>query len=157
MRPLSRTPAAQEVSTAEDGCAECSAGSLNGHLNALMAQISRGDRDAFVTLFDHTRGTVRASIDASLPDPQCAAAVFTATYVEVWWLAGCRTGRDEDVITWINRTAERRIADALAPCAPSELTSGETVDPHYSRSVQELSSLLGRPVNPLTRSDPGRC
>lgn len=157
MRYLSRTPAAQVVSPVQAGCPECRAGSSSGHLSALRERISRGDRDAFATLFDHTRGTVRAGIDARLPDPQYAVEVFTATYVEVWWLAGCRTGRDEDVLAWINRIAERRIADAREPGAPSELISGEAVDPHHLRSVRELSSLLGRPLNPSARSDLGRC
>ncbi|MEU4557500.1 hypothetical protein AB0F72_03880 [Actinoplanes sp. NPDC023936] len=157
MRFSSRALATQKVSPVDAGCAACRTGSLNGHLSALMDQISRGDRDAFAILFDHTRDIVRSRIDSRLPDPRSVGAVFAATYVEVWWLAGCRTGRDEDVVAWINQIVGRRIADARPPSAPPERTSDEAVDFQYSRSVLELSSLLGRPADPLTPSDPGRC
>jgi hypothetical protein len=149
------------VPTVGSDCADCRAGSLGEHLSALMDPISRGSRDAFVTLFDHTRDTVRAGIDSRLRDPQSAAAVFAATYVEVWWLAGCHTGPDVDVIAWIDRIVERRSAEAGPdpdPPAPSEEPGpADAADPQHLRAALELSSLLGRPVDPLTRLDLGRC
>ncbi|MEU8655353.1 hypothetical protein [Actinoplanes philippinensis] len=161
MRIVPRKIVVRPVPTAAPDCADCRSTSLSAHLNALMDPISRGSRDAFVTLFDHTRGAVRAGIDSRLREPQAAAAIFAATYVEVWWLAGCHTGHDEDVLTWIDRIAERRSAEAGPhpnPPAPSgEPASADVADPQHLRAALELSSLLGRSVDPLTRIDLGRC
>ncbi len=44
-----------------------------------------------------------------------ADGVVAATFVEVWWLAGCHVGPDTDVMTWINGIAARRDAERLAP------------------------------------------
>ena len=148
--PESGVPSAPSLGT--DDCAECRTGSLKDHLSGLMGPISRGSRDAFVTLFDHTRDAIRAGIGSRLPDPRCAAAVFAATYVEVWWLAGCNTGPDADVLAWIDRIAERRSTEAQ-PNPPGD----DALGPQHLRAVLELSSLLGRPVDPLTNLDPGRC
>jgi hypothetical protein len=157
MSVASRKLAAQKASPMEVGCAECQVRSLNGHLSELMQSISRGDRNAFVMLFEHTCGTVRASIDARLRDPQRAATVFAATYVEVWWLAGCHPGQEVDVVTWINRIVTRRSAETRPPSPSQEHMSGGAIDPKYLRPALELSSLLGRPVEPLTDIDLGRC
>jgi hypothetical protein len=46
-----------------------------------------------------------------LGDPGRAAAIVTATYVEVWWLAGCQTDPDADVVRWIREIAERRAVE----------------------------------------------
>ncbi|GAA2864221.1 hypothetical protein Acy02nite_71850 [Actinoplanes cyaneus] len=161
MPPSPRGPVVQQSPPALTDCAECRAACVDDHLRSLMDPISRGDRDAFVTLFDHTRAAVRATIDEELQDPQCAAAVFAATYVEVWWLAGCHIGSGTDVVGWINRIAERRSAEeqpcpASASSAP-EPAIGDAVDAQHLRALLELTSLLGRPLEPLTKLDLGRC
>jgi hypothetical protein len=161
MRIVPRKIVVRPVPPAPADCVDCRTGSLREHLNALIGPISRGSRDAFVTLFDHTRGAVRAGIDSRLRDPQSAAAVFAATYVEVWWLAGCHTGPGVDVLAWIDRIAERRSAEAgPAPGTPAPSQEPgwvDAADPQHLRAALELSSLLGRPVDPLTRLDLGRC
>lgn len=161
MQIVPRKIVVRPAPTAAPDCADCRSASLSAHLNALIDPISRGSRDAFVTLFDHTRGAVRAGIDARLRDSQTATAVFAGTYVEVWWLAGCHTSLNEDVITWIDRIAERRSAEAGQrpnPPAPSrEPASADVADPQHLRVALELSSLLGRPMDPLARIDLGRC
>jgi hypothetical protein len=159
MRIVPRKIVVRHVPPVRADCADCRTGSLSEHLSALMAPISRGSRDAFVTLFDHTRGTVRAGINSRLRDPHSAAAVFAATYVEVWWLAGSHTDPEVDVIAWIDRIVDRRSAEAGPdPVAPSkEPGSVDAADPQHLRAALELSSLLGRPVDSLTRLDLGRC
>ncbi|HWS35812.1 MAG TPA: hypothetical protein VN408_24100 [Actinoplanes sp.] len=161
MQIVPRRTVVRSVPTAAADCADCRSASLSAHLNALMGPISRGSRDAFVTLFDHTRGTVRAGIDARVRDSQTAAAVFAGTYVEVWRLADRHTGPDEDIIAWIDRVAERRSAEAGPyqdpPTPARESASVDVADPHHLRVAVELSALLGRPVGHLTRLDLGRC
>jgi hypothetical protein len=161
MRFVPRKSVAQQAPPVPADCAECRTGSLNEHLNQLTEPISRGSRDAFVTLFDHTRAAVHASIDLRLQDPESAAAAFAATYVEIWWLAGCHTGPDTDVIGWIDHIVERRTAEAHPhPSPPTPLqepTPVNAADPQQLRATLELSSLLGRPVDPPTHIDLGRC
>jgi hypothetical protein len=159
MRFVPRKIVVRPVPAVGADCADCRVASLGEHLSALMDPISRGSRDAFVTLFDHTRGAVRAGIGARLRDPQSAAAVFAATYVEVWWLAGCHTGPDVDVIAWIDSIVERRSTEARPdPGLPAPSTEpADAAEPQHLRAALELSSLLGRPVEPLARLDLGRC
>jgi RNA polymerase sigma-70 factor, ECF subfamily len=161
MRHVLPTTAVRQVSPAATDCAECRAGTPNDHLRSLTDSVSRGSREAFATLFDHTHVAVRAGIDERLSDPLSAAAVFAATYIEVWWLAGCHNGPDTDVIGWINHIAQRRGTEARPDSASaptsSAPTTGGAVEAQSSRSLADLSSLLGRPVNPLTKIDLGRC
>ena len=118
-----------------------------------VAAISRGSRDAFVALFDRTAGVVRAELASRLPDPARAAAVFAATYVEVWWLAGCHSGPEFDAEKWIRRILDRRIADvdpntrlwSRTPPTPADLA----VVLRPSCAELELAALLRRPVKGL--------
>ncbi|MEV8509193.1 hypothetical protein AB0368_30755 [Actinoplanes sp. NPDC051475] len=116
-----------------------------------MRPISRGSQDEFVSLFEHTCGHVRARLDSRLRDQQLAVMVFAATYVEVWWLAGCHNGPDLDVLAWINKIVDRRVADALRRATPkAPLADAAQVDcavTRARRAAVELATLLGRPVD----------
>ncbi|MEU4222202.1 hypothetical protein [Actinoplanes sp. NPDC026623] len=107
-----------------------------------MEAISRGSRDAFAVLFDRTAGAIGAELTARLADPEQRVPILAATYVEVWWLAGCRSGAESDVTQWIRRILDRRIVDARR-------TMGRHVErePQPGRAELELAGLLGRPVD----------
>lgn len=124
---------------------------MNASDRPTLAAISRGSREAFTSLFDRTSGAVHAELASRLPDPERAAAVFAATYLEVWWLAGCKSGAELGAGEWINRILHRRIADAMAgrQWRTASLTSESSTDLRPSCAELELAALLGRPVRRL--------
>ena len=96
----------------------------------LVEAISRGSREAFVMLFDFTSRALRAELASHLPEAERAVVVFAATYVEVWWLAGCHDGSEIDVVEWLRRILRRRIADVCGNASrhPPSMTSDPGVD-----------------------------
>ena len=111
---------------------------------SMMEAVSRGSREAFVVLFDRTAATVGAGLTTRLGDPNKRTAILAATYVEVWWLAGCRSGAESDVSEWIRRILDRRVADADR--ATAQQADGE---PRPGYAERELACLLDRPVERL--------
>jgi hypothetical protein len=110
----------------------------------LVQAISRGSQQAFVVLFDCTAASISAELTTRLADPEQRVAILAAAYVEVWWLAGCRSGAEPDITDWIRRILDRRIADVRQ-------TAGQQVErePRPGRAELELASLLGRSVEHL--------
>jgi hypothetical protein len=104
----------------------------------LINAISRGSASAFIELFDRTAVAVRTALP---PGAGQWDEILAATYLEVWWLAGCHTGRDLDAVEWITGIARRRIAEVRIGAGHSP--SG------YARL--ELAALLRRPVDDLVR------
>ena len=123
---------------------------MNARDQLTIAAISRGSREAFVALFDRTSVAIRAELALGLPDVDEARPVFAATYVEVWWLAGCHSGPEVDAMEWIRRILHRRIAEvdrnvkqrSRTPAAASNVA----VDPRPNCAELELAALLRRPV-----------
>jgi DNA-directed RNA polymerase specialized sigma24 family protein len=112
--------------------------------SAAMEAISRGSHQAFAGLVDRTAKNLAAGLEARLEEPRQRTAILAATYVEVWWLAGCRSDTDADVAQWIGRILERRIADSCR--VPTDQAHHE---PGRSRAEHELADLLGRPIDDL--------
>ncbi|GAA2532805.1 hypothetical protein [Winogradskya humida] len=111
---------------------------------SLMEQVSRGDREAFAILYEHTSGPVRDRIQAHLVHRHATTTLVAAVYVEVWWLAGCYAGPASGVTGWIHGIAERRLRDRR-PQPPVPAASTErTIE------VRELADLLGRAPEELT-------
>jgi hypothetical protein len=77
-----------------------------------------------------------------------AAALLTATYVEVWWLAGCYAGTSAGVPARIDQIADRRVGDRLPHSPSGQPTSAGSaesiVESHLRHTVRELADLLGR-------------
>jgi hypothetical protein len=108
----------------------------------IVEAISQGSKDAFAQLFDFTSGAVRAELLTHLKNADQAVAVFAATYVEVWWLAGCHSAAEVGVLEWIRHILRRRIADVTTALDPA-------VDLWPSHAEIELATLLGRPLKRL--------
>jgi hypothetical protein len=124
----------------------------NDALNALLEQVSRGSRPAFAALFDQTQHAVHTRLEAIMSDRSRVAPALAAVYVEVWWLAGCRTQSQQDVLAWIDEITRRRAAGAASRPLPRQ-RDGSAANgqrhPGADYAVRELAGLLGRPMNAL--------
>ena len=121
----------------------------------LIQLISRGNVPAFVALFDRTSAAAHAEVVAALPGGVPAfpggapvSEIFAASYVEVWWLAGCRPTPEVDVPTWITGIVRRRIAEARRGIAPRG-SPAVLPGPRPTYAELELAALLRRPVDRL--------
>ena len=121
----------------------------------LVEAISRGSVPAFAVLFDRTSHLVRAELAVLPPETGQRSEVLAATYLEVWWLAGCRTGPERIVADWIVGVVRRRIAEARAGLDQRDIRglAGRT-KPSYAEL--ELAALLHCPVSCLAEDDTGR-
>ncbi|WP_433790778.1 hypothetical protein [Actinoplanes sp. CA-252034] len=103
---------------------------------------------AFIELFDRTYPAVRTALTTLPIDGDRRDDVLAASYLEVWWLAGCRTEPGLDVVEWIIGIARRRIGDTrLGPTSPVEPVEAAGRTPGYA--LRELAALLCRPVGTL--------
>ena len=116
----------------------------------LIERISSGSLPAFATLFDRTSEAARAELAAGLPGTGRAGAILAASYVEVWWLAGCRRRPKLDATTWVTGIVRRRVADACRTI-PRQVRDAALEDPRPSYAELEVAALLRRPVGHLLR------
>ncbi|WP_199510865.1 hypothetical protein [Nucisporomicrobium flavum] len=113
--------------------------------STLIELISRGHEAAFVALFDRTLPRSRAEL-ATLPDAR-HGQILAASYVEVWWLAGCHRAPEVDATTWITGIVRRRVDEALRWTQPD--VDPPLTDPRPSYSELEIAALLRRPLGDL--------
>ncbi|WP_229075059.1 hypothetical protein [Actinoplanes sp. DH11] len=105
-----------------------------GHADdsTLARLISRGSAAAFAVLVDRTLPAARAELiaaaQAPVPagkliaaarPPVPAGEVLAASYLEVWYLAGCHHDAGADVRSWIVGIVRRRLAE-LARGTPAD-------------------------------------
>ncbi|GAA2624618.1 RNA polymerase sigma factor [Paractinoplanes durhamensis] len=109
--------------------------------SALVELISRGNTRAFAALVDRTVAAVRAA----LPVETRINEILASSYVEVWWLAGCRPAPESDVTSWITGIVRRRAADASRGRPPDG--ADDALRP--STAELELATILGRPVGAI--------
>ena len=113
----------------------------------LIERISRGSVTAFAALFDRTSEAARAELAAGLPG---AGEILAASYVEVWWLAGCLRTSKTDATGWITGIVRRRAAEA-GRAIQRQGRAAALEDPRPSPAELEVASLLRRPVDRLLR------
>ena len=77
----------------------------------LLEAVSRGSVPAFRALVERTSMAVRAVLAELLPNCEWQDEILAASYLEVWWLAGCHVQADVDATTWIVGIARRRAAE----------------------------------------------
>jgi DNA-directed RNA polymerase specialized sigma24 family protein len=114
-----------------------------GGLIGLVRRVARTDRSAFTSLYQALAPAVAADLRAALPDPADAAAITSATFVEVWWLARFHTASDTDVPVWITGIATRRAAERL-PAAGHPSSPMPAI--HDRRNELALAALLDHQV-----------
>jgi hypothetical protein len=85
---------------------------------ALLSGVSGGDVTAFRILVDRTAEHVRAALTELQLGRGGQDEILAATYLEVWWLAGCHDQPNTDVVGWIVGIAKRRAAKIATDCGP---------------------------------------
>ncbi|MFI5889633.1 hypothetical protein ACIA5D_05875 [Actinoplanes sp. NPDC051513] len=118
--------------------------------STLVDWISRGSVAAFVALFDRTSSATRDELMARLPGAGQVSQVLAASYVEVWWLAGCRHTPEADITSWIIDIARRRAAEASRR-TPWRGEHDAWAGPRPSYAELEVATLLRRPVDRFIR------
>lgn len=119
----------------------------------LLEAVSKGSVLAFRVLVERTSGVVGAVLAELLSDRVCRDEILAATYLEVWWLAGCHVQPDIEAAKWILGIARRRAAETCADPVPG----GE--GPRTGYAHLEFATLLRRPDSapPVTvRAAPDR-
>ncbi|MEV4277017.1 hypothetical protein [Actinoplanes xinjiangensis] len=114
----------------------------------LIDAVSRGSTPAFIELFDRTTATIRTVVAALPLGAAQRDEILAASYLEVWWLAGCHTDPDMDAIEWITGIVRRRFAELRIGGESLSEPRSAGGSPHgYARP--ELAALLHRPVDEL--------
>jgi hypothetical protein len=116
--------------------------------SALVDLVSGGSVAAFTVLFDRTSCAVRAELAIEPPGAARIREIFASSYLEVWWLAGCRRSDEVDVTAWVTGIARRRIGEAGSGMLRRDgLFAPDGMRPSYAEL--EVAALLRRPVNLL--------
>ena len=98
---------------AMDGGSELHAGSGSGELVALLEAVSRGDRQAFASLYDRTSAKLYGICLRLLGSEAEAQDVLQDVYVIVWEQAGRFDPSKAGAITWLAVLARNRAIDRL--------------------------------------------
>jgi hypothetical protein len=122
--------------------------------STLIDLTSQGSRSAFSALFDRTFEAAWAELSADFLTSTRRGEILAASYVEVWWLAGCHRAAEVDAASWIISIVRRRVDEAARwTSLPGAQAGGEGPRPSYAEL--ELAALLLRPVDDLLRALPG--
>ncbi|WP_052720957.1 hypothetical protein [Actinoplanes rectilineatus] len=108
----------------------------------LLEAVSQGSVPAFRALVERTSVAVGALLAELLPDCAWRDEILAATYLEVWWLAGCRIQPDVDATDWIVAIARRRAVETRTDLEPD----GE--GPRTGYAQREFATLLRSPAGP---------
>ena len=103
-----------------------------------MRQIAAADRTAFAELYDVLSPALIAVARSQALDHADAAAVVSAAFNEVWWMARFHTAADADIRAWTTDVVMRRARER----SPSPGTWTASHDQHLRNT---LSALLGPP------------
>ncbi|MET8147214.1 hypothetical protein ACIBSW_11760 [Actinoplanes sp. NPDC049668] len=110
-------------------------------LRWLIRRIGDDDHGAFSELFDQCAFLVSRRLGHQVPERHQVAGVLAATFVEVWWLAGCHVDPDTDVMMWIDEISRRRAAESRPTTSPGPGLLGAPWAPGVE---VELAGLLRR-------------
>ena len=87
------------------------------YLVNLVQQIANENHDAFTALYQVLSPALRTIAQSRIFEPLDAAAVLSATFVEVWRMARFHTNSDTDVYAWATDIVLRRATDRWPPAA----------------------------------------
>jgi RNA polymerase sigma-70 factor, ECF subfamily len=106
-------------------------------LVAVVGDVARANHHAFTRLYRSPAPPVAAELRAALPDPAGAAAVTSATFVEVWWMARFHTAPDTDVRARITSVAARRAGQRPAEDTRATGHSAASGPPDGTRAMHD--------------------
>ncbi|MFG1808040.1 sigma-70 family RNA polymerase sigma factor [Streptomyces sp. NPDC049040] len=84
-----------------------------GRLEALLDRVSRGDQEAFSTLYTAVAGSVLGLARRVVRDPAQSEEVAQEVLVEVWRCAARFDARQGSAMAWIMTLAHRRAVDRV--------------------------------------------
>jgi DNA-directed RNA polymerase specialized sigma24 family protein len=115
---------------------------INGDASdaVLLESVSQGSVPAFRALVERTSMAVSAVLADLVSDREGRDEILAATYLEVWWLAGCHIQPDVDATNWIVGIARRRAAESHADLVP------DRERPRTGYAQLEFATLLRRPA-----------
>jgi RNA polymerase sigma-70 factor (ECF subfamily) len=120
------------------------AGRPGADLGVLVAQVARGDEDAFRALYDLAAGQVLGAVRRVLRDPAQSEEVMQEVLLEVWRTAGRFDPEAGSAAAWIMTLAHRRAVDRVRSensAARRELRAAvTTVD--YDQVAEEVETNL---------------
>jgi RNA polymerase sigma-70 factor (ECF subfamily) len=86
---------------------------LGADLAALLAQVARGDRAAFETIYDRVAAPVYGTVRSVVRDPSLSEEVTQEVLLEVWRAASRFDARKGSPMAWVTTIAHRRAVDRV--------------------------------------------
>jgi DNA-directed RNA polymerase specialized sigma24 family protein len=123
----------------------------------LVRRIADEDTRAFADLHDAVSATILGKLQSPTRDPAEAAAIASATFVEVWSMARFHSAPGTDVDAWLANIVARRSADRdvnAGPSAdPSDVAGHRTpcaaIVDHDRQTLLTLAALLAHSPRPV--------
>ena len=138
---------------------------VRDHLLRLVQQVAIGDRTALADLYRVLSSALVEVLRGQAVDSADAAAVVSATFNEVWWMARFHISADADIHAWMVDMVRRRAADrsrgagrdalvsgAVDRCNGSSMGGGSAAYDQHLDSA--LCSLFGSPSGDFSCSPP---
>jgi RNA polymerase sigma-70 factor, ECF subfamily len=122
----------------------------SGRLQALLARVALGDRVAFSTLYQDTRGHLFAVILRINPDRAQAEDVLQEVFVNLWRAAQSFDVQRSQPLTWLTSVARNRAIDSLRR-QKTEVATVSTVEggDDGGDAVDRLDTLASGDAGPL--------
>jgi RNA polymerase sigma-70 factor (ECF subfamily) len=123
---------------------------------ALVKQVARGDRDAFVTLLRMHQGPLQAFALRLLGDPAQAEDVVQETLLRLWSRAGSFRPENARLTTWLHNIAHNLCVDRFRTAArttfieePGELRDEGEGDPEAGEAGRRRDNRVRRALAAL--------
>lgn len=111
--------------------------------DALLAQVARGDEDAFRRFYDTVITTVWAVIRHVVRDSAQSEDVAQEVLVEVWRTASRFDASRGSAMAWVNTMAHRRAVDRVRTEQAATRRNQASADRSMSRPYDEVSEQVG--------------
>lgn len=125
-----------------------------GALESLLERISRGDREAFETLYTAVAGSVLGLARRVVRDPAQSEEVAQEVLIEVWRCAARFDARQGSAMAWIMTLAHRRAVDRVRSAQASADREVQAGVRDHSPAFDEVSEQVERR---LEREQVRRC
>ena len=125
-----------------------------GSLEALLDRVSRGDQQAFETVFTAVSGPVLGLVRRLLRDPAQSEEVAQEVLIEVWRCAARFDPRQGSAMAWIMTLAHRRAVDRVRSAQAATDREQRVAARDHTPAFDEVSEQVERR---LEREQVRRC